>query len=182
MPTAASSDRLDHLARSSGMIPPRRRWPGRSVRPSRWRSGVSRPASASRASAADRVSREAIADIDDMMSAPSGLDCYPTCRFRGVVFASLLNAPTTALPPHPKVTNPMQELELSEYCADISQCDTADLAARADNLIPNENEIKDRIKENVAAFQDPLTGQFNDLFSRNLKKYLLKARENKEGE
>jgi hypothetical protein len=39
-----------------------------------------------------------------------------TCRFHGVIFAHLLNKPILAVARHPKVTELMVGLELSNYC------------------------------------------------------------------
>src|SRR5262249_51433528 len=114
--------------------------------------------------APDRVMQEVVSDIDEMFSALSRLNCYVTCRFHGVVFASLLNVPAIALAPHPKVTTLMEDLGLSEYCLDISRCDAGDLTARADHLLANADEVKARIGKNVAHFQAQLARQFDDLF------------------
>jgi polysaccharide pyruvyl transferase WcaK-like protein len=117
--------------------------------------------------ASDRVTRESVDNIDDMFAALSLLDFYVTCRFHGVVFASLLNVPTLALAPHPKVTTLMESLGLSDYCVDISRCDAADLTARADRLIANMDEVKALIDSHVTQFRTQLNLQFDDLFSDN---------------
>ncbi len=114
--------------------------------------------------APDRVTREAVSSIDEMFAALSGVDCYVTCRFHGVVFASLLNVPAIALAPHPKVTNLMEALGLSEYCVDISRCEAEDLTAKAEQMLANADEIRDRIGRNVADLQDMLARQFDELF------------------
>lgn len=114
--------------------------------------------------APDRVMPEAVCDIPSLLSTLSGLDCYVTCRFHGVVFASLQNVPTIALSPHPKVSNLMAALGLSDYCVDIARCDAEDLTARADQLLANADAIKARIKQSVSDFQEQLTEQFDELF------------------
>ena len=114
--------------------------------------------------AADRVTREPIADIGEMLAALSLVDCYVTCRFHGVVFASLLNVPTIALAPHPKVTTLMDDMGLSEYCMDIATCDAADLKERFDRLVANRDDVKARIRQHVAQFQSSLVSQFDCLF------------------
>ena len=87
-----------------------------------------------------------------------------TCRFHGVVFASLLNVPTIALAPHPKVTTLMDDMELSEYCVDIATFDAAGLTARFDRLLANMDDVKARIRRHVAQFQSLLASQFDCLF------------------
>lgn len=123
-----------------------------------------------------QVTRETIAEIDGLLSALSGLDCYVTCRFHGVVFASLMNVPAIALSPHPKVTDLMAELGLSDYCVDISQCEAEDLTARADRLLADADAIKAGIAANVARFQAQLTEQFDELFLENVGIYAKKPR------
>jgi polysaccharide pyruvyl transferase WcaK-like protein len=119
------------------------------------------------AAASDRVTREPVADISDLLAALSRLDCYVTCRFHGVVFASLLNVPTLALAPHPKVTTLMEDMGLSDYCVDISSCDAGDLAARVDRLIANMEDVRARNGRHVAQFQSLLASQFDGLFPAN---------------
>ena len=117
--------------------------------------------------AADRVTRNPVAGIDDMLAALSRVDCYVTCRFHGVVFASLLNVPTLALAPHPKVTTLMDDMGLTKYCVGISEFDAGDLIARFDDLIANIDDVKARICRHVAHFQSLLASQFDDLFRTN---------------
>jgi polysaccharide pyruvyl transferase WcaK-like protein len=119
------------------------------------------------AAAADRVTREPIADVSDLLAALSRLDCYVTCRFHGVVLASLLNVPAIALAPHPKVTTLMEDMGLSDYCVDISRSDADDLTARADRLIANMDDVKARIGRHVAQYQSLLDSQFDGLFLAN---------------
>jgi polysaccharide pyruvyl transferase WcaK-like protein len=114
--------------------------------------------------AADRVVREPVADIGELLAALSRVDCYVTCRFHGVVFASLLNVPTIALAPHPKVTTLMADMGLPEYCVDIAACDATDLAARFDRLLANRDDVKARIRRHVARSQSLLESQFDGLF------------------
>src|SRR6202035_2763592 len=94
--------------------------------------------------AGDRVTREPVADIGELLEALSRVDCYVTCRFHGVVFASLLNVPTIALAPHPKVTTLMGDMGLSEYCMDIANCDATGLTASFDRLLANMDDVKVR--------------------------------------
>ena len=114
--------------------------------------------------ATDRVTREPVADIGELLAALSRVDCYVTCRFHGVVFASLLNVPTIALAPHPKVTTLMGDMGLSEYCVDIATCDAAGLTARFDHLLVSRDDVKARIRRHVAQSQSLLESQFDCLF------------------
>lgn len=114
--------------------------------------------------AANRVVREPVANTGELLTALSRVDCYVTCRFHGVVFASLLNVPTIALAPHPKVTTLMGDMGLSEYCVDINTCDATDLTARFDCLVANRDDVKARVRRHVAHSQSLLESQFDHLF------------------
>lgn len=111
-----------------------------------------------------RVTRQPVTGVSDLLASLSRLDCYVTCRFHGVVFASLLNVPTLALSPHPKVTTLMEDMELSDYCVDISKCDAEDLIARFDRLIADMDGVSARIGRHVARFQSLLASQLDSLF------------------
>jgi polysaccharide pyruvyl transferase WcaK-like protein len=113
---------------------------------------------------ADRVMRERVADIDELLSALSRVDCYVTCRFHGVVFASLSNVPSIALAPHPKVTTLMGEMDLSHYCVNISAFSAAELTTMFDDLVANMDDVKARIRDYVAKRQSLLESQFDNLF------------------
>ncbi|MBD3848399.1 polysaccharide pyruvyl transferase family protein [Bosea sp. SSUT16] len=131
--------------------------------------------------APDRVTRETVESIADMLAALSHVDFYVTCRFHGVVFASLQTVPTIALAPHPKVTTLMESLGLSDYCVDIARCDAADLVARADRLIADRDGIKARIGVRAAQFKSQLNLQFNALFLANEKTCAEGTRYSQEG-
>lgn len=116
--------------------------------------------------AADRLTREPIANLEDLLAALSRVDCYVTCRFHGVIIASLLSVPSLALAPHPKVVAVMKDLGLSDYCVDITKCDAKDLTAKFDHLVDNMDQVKTRIRLRVEQYQYLLATQFNDLFGQ----------------
>lgn len=113
--------------------------------------------------ASDRVTREPVENINDMFAALSHVDFYVTCRFHGVIFASLSNVPPIALAPHPKVTTLMESLGLAEYCVEISRSDAEGLMAMADRLIANMDEVKARIGSRAEQFRSQLNLQFDNL-------------------
>jgi polysaccharide pyruvyl transferase WcaK-like protein len=114
--------------------------------------------------ASGHVTQEAISDTGDLLAALSRVDCYVTCRFHGVIFASLLNVPTLALAPHPKVTTLMKDMGLSEYCVDITKCDAEWLTARFDHMVANMDDVKAGIRRHVDKCQSLLASQFDGLF------------------
>ena len=110
------------------------------------------------------VTQEPISGTEDLLAALSRVDCYVACRFHGVIFASLLNVPTLALAPHPKVTTLMKDMEMSEYCVDIARCDAEWLTVRFDRLVANMDDVKARVRGHVAQRQSLMAGQFDCLF------------------
>jgi polysaccharide pyruvyl transferase WcaK-like protein len=111
-----------------------------------------------------RVVRESVSSIDDLLGCLQRVDCYVTCRFHGIVLSHLLDVPTLAISPHPKVTTLMEEAGLSDYCIDISQCRGDSLMSKFDRMVENEEEIKVRIRRQVATCQQALRHQFDHLF------------------
>lgn len=117
--------------------------------------------------APDRVVRERVTGIGDLLASLKSLDCYVTCRFHGVVFASLLNVPALALSPHPKVTTLMEDMDLADYCVDISRFSADDLVDRFDRLQADLKRVKSRISRHVTRSQSQLASQFDGLFLMN---------------
>jgi polysaccharide pyruvyl transferase WcaK-like protein len=116
-----------------------------------------------------RVTRESPADVGELLTELAQVDCYVTCRFHGVVFASLMNVPAIALAPHPKVTTLMGDLDLATYCMSISDCSSDDLVAKFDHLAADIHHVKARIRRRVAHFQRLLVSQFDNLFRVDAK-------------
>jgi polysaccharide pyruvyl transferase WcaK-like protein len=87
-----------------------------------------------------------------------------TCRFHGVVFAHLLNKPVLAVSHHPKVTNLMAGLGLSEYCVEILTFDPARLAEKCEGLVKNKESIKSRLAETVRRYRMLLAVQVDELW------------------
>ncbi len=114
--------------------------------------------------ATGRVTQETISGVEDLCAALSRVDCYVTCRFHGVIFASLLNVPTLALAPHPKVTTLMKDMGLSQYCVDITKSDADWLTSGFDRLVANRNDVKARIRRHVEQCQAILDSQLDCLF------------------
>jgi polysaccharide pyruvyl transferase WcaK-like protein len=114
--------------------------------------------------ASGQVTREPISSTGDLLPALSRVDCYVTCRFHGVIFASLVNVPSLALAPHPKVTTLMKDMGLSEYCVDITKCNAEWLTAGLDRLVTNTDDVKRRIRRHVERCQLLLASQFDSLF------------------
>jgi polysaccharide pyruvyl transferase WcaK-like protein len=119
------------------------------------------------AMSADRLTRESVTGIEDLLAALSRVDCYVTCRFHGVILASLLNVPSLALAPHPKVATVMNDLGLSDYCVDIDKCDANGLTASFDHLVDRMDEVKARIRLHAERYQHLLAAQFDCLFRKN---------------
>jgi len=114
------------------------------------------------------VKQEQIASIDELIARMQAMDFIVTCRFHGVVFALLLNKPVLALSHHTKVATLMNDLGLAKYCVDIRKCDGNMLQEIFLSLVAEEDNIKSRMAEKLAAFRLGLSNQFDQLFpSRN---------------
>jgi polysaccharide pyruvyl transferase WcaK-like protein len=113
---------------------------------------------------AGRVTQEPVADIADLLAALSQVDCYITCRFHGVIFASLADVPSLALAPHPKVSTLMNDMGLSDYCVDIAACDAEWLTAQFDRLVIDMDDVKGRVRRHHEQIRSLLESQFDCLF------------------
>ncbi len=111
-----------------------------------------------------RITTPRVESIDDLLRTISLVDYVVTCRFHGVIFAHLLNKPVLALAHHPKVSTLMADLGLQQYCLDIKTCDADALQKTFISLIKNKDEIKSRMAERLACYQEQLSTQFGRLF------------------
>jgi polysaccharide pyruvyl transferase WcaK-like protein len=93
------------------------------------------------------------------------MDYVVTCRFHGVIFAHLLNKPILAVAHHPKVTELMAGLELSDYCVDIRDFDVSWLTGRFSLMVNNTEEIKSRMAASLMKNRQQLRNQFDELFA-----------------
>lgn len=105
--------------------------------------------------------------IQELLSKMVAMDYVVTCRFHGVVFAHLLNKPILAISHHPKVTNLMNDLGLSQYCVDIRRFDPNRLADTFVSLVKDTDKIKSGMTASLAKYKLRLAMQFDDLFPRN---------------
>jgi polysaccharide pyruvyl transferase WcaK-like protein len=113
---------------------------------------------------AQRITAPRVESIDDLLRAISLMDYVVTCRFHGVIFAHLLNKPVLALAHHPKVATLMADLGLQQYCLDIRTCNAEALQKAFISLVQNKDEIKSRMAERLACYQEQLSIQFDTLF------------------
>ena len=105
-----------------------------------------------------------IASVHDLLAKMSGMDYVVTCRFHGVIFAHLLNKPVLAIAHHPKVTELMAALDLSEYCVDIQDFSANLLADRFASMVNSTEEIKSRMATKLTENRQLLQSQFDELF------------------
>jgi polysaccharide pyruvyl transferase WcaK-like protein len=102
--------------------------------------------------------------VDDLLRNMSGMDYVVTCRFHAVVFAHLLNKPILAISPHPKVSDHMAALGLSQYCVDIETFDPCRLTERFEELVRDRHNIEDRLADWLVQYRSLLQKQLNSLF------------------
>jgi polysaccharide pyruvyl transferase WcaK-like protein len=107
--------------------------------------------------------------LSELLSQIASFDYVVTCRFHGVVFAHLLNKPVLAIAHHPKVTTLMHDLGLSDYCLDINTFDSGRLAERFESLVANRDYVKHVMAEQLAAYKQRLTDQFDELFPKTTR-------------
>jgi polysaccharide pyruvyl transferase WcaK-like protein len=111
---------------------------------------------------------EPINGVDELLHKMSSMDYVVTCRFHGVVFAHLLNKPVLAISPHPKVTDHMRALGLSQYCVDIQTFDPNLLVDKFEALVRDRDNVKDRMAASLTRYKVLLKGQSDDLFPVNM--------------
>jgi polysaccharide pyruvyl transferase WcaK-like protein len=106
--------------------------------------------------------------VHDLLVAMAGMDFVVTCRFHGVIFAHLLNKPVLAIAHHPKVSDLMADLDLSNYCVDIHDFDVNLLEDRFASMVANADEIKSRMASSLIKNRQRLTAQFDRLFNADV--------------
>ena len=106
--------------------------------------------------------------VIELLSQMSKMDCVVTCRFHGVVFAHLLNKPVLAIAHHPKVTQLMNALGLSEYCVDMRTFDPVRLADKFSSLVASMETVKERMARNLVEYRSQLATQWDALFPPHL--------------
>jgi polysaccharide pyruvyl transferase WcaK-like protein len=106
-----------------------------------------------------------VKSVRDLLATMSRMDYVVTCRFHGVIFAHLLNKPILAVAHHPKVTELMAGLELSDYCVDIQDFDVSWLTERFSLMVNNAEEIKSRMAASLMKNRQQLRNQFDELFA-----------------
>jgi polysaccharide pyruvyl transferase WcaK-like protein len=105
-----------------------------------------------------------ITSVPDLLATMSAMDYVVTCRFHGVIFAHLLNKPVLAIAHHPKITELMADLDLSNYCVDIRDFNASLLADRFASMVNNAEEIKSRMAARLTRNRQLLRYQFDELF------------------
>ncbi|HEY1262960.1 MAG TPA: polysaccharide pyruvyl transferase family protein [Terriglobales bacterium] len=102
--------------------------------------------------------------VSELLSHIAKMDYVVTCRFHGVVFSHLLNKPVLAIAHHPKVSQLMNALGLSEYCVDMRTFDPEDLARRFASLVASTDAVKARLAGSLADYRGQLAMQWDALF------------------
>jgi polysaccharide pyruvyl transferase WcaK-like protein len=107
---------------------------------------------------------EPVDSVDGLLSRMAAMDYIVTCRFHGVVLAHILNKPVLAISHHPKVTDLMAALGLSQYCVDIRTFDPDRLADAFASLVDHTREVKISMAASLAAYRAQAGAQFDLLF------------------
>jgi len=112
----------------------------------------------------DTVPYNRTSQVQQLLRNMSRMDYVVTSRFHGVVFAHLLNKPVLAVAPHPKVSDHMAALGLSQYCADIRTFDPSRLTEVFDELVRDRFNIEHRLADRLVQYRLLLEKQFDSLF------------------
>src|SRR5713226_7405985 len=120
---------------------------------------------------ASRITCPSIHSFSALLAQMATMDYVVTCRFRGVVFAHLLNIPVLALSHHPKVATQMNDIGLSEYCVDIAKFDSGQLIQKFSRLVETATDIRRMMAERAVDYQKKLTLQFDSLFPVGLDQW-----------
>lgn len=105
-----------------------------------------------------------VVSVRELLTVMAGVDFVITCRFHGVIFAHLLNKPVLALAHHPKVSDLMTDLGLSNYCVDIRDFDPTLLAERFALMVANAEGIKSHMAASLRGNRQRLADQLDGLF------------------
>lgn len=103
-------------------------------------------------------------NLEGLLHRVASLDYVVTCRYHGVIFAHLLNKPMLAIAHHPKVSDLMADLGLSEYCFDIRTFTAAQLSTAFESLVARNADVKALLAEKLALYRSKLATQFDQLF------------------
>jgi len=105
-----------------------------------------------------------VQSVSEILAQLSGMDYIVTCRFHGVVFAHLLNKPVLAISHHPKVTELMRSLGLSQFCVDIRTFNPIRLAELFGSLVRSQEEVRNRMNTALKTYRSLADAQFDQLF------------------
>jgi polysaccharide pyruvyl transferase WcaK-like protein len=105
-----------------------------------------------------------IHSVDDLLARMAEMDYIVTCRFHGVVLSHVLNKPVLAVSHHPKVTNQMKDLGLSEYCLDIDSFTPEQMISAFEAMARQNRDIKERMAEMLLSNRSQLKSQLDELF------------------
>jgi polysaccharide pyruvyl transferase WcaK-like protein len=102
--------------------------------------------------------------VEDMLCELSATDFVVATRFHSVLMSMLVNKPVIAISFHHKCSALMRQMELSQYCHDISRMDGETLIMQFQDLVAHADEVRELIPRRVEASRRALEEQYELLF------------------
>ncbi|MDQ3562967.1 MAG: polysaccharide pyruvyl transferase family protein [Pseudomonadota bacterium] len=99
--------------------------------------------------------------LNELFAQLLNVDYVVASRLHGVLLSHLLCIPVLAISCDCKVDTHMADMELSQYCLDIHNCEKASLAQALESLTANADFIKSRLKERCADYARALECQYD---------------------
>jgi polysaccharide pyruvyl transferase WcaK-like protein len=106
----------------------------------------------------------AMGSVKNLLSFFAKVDLVVASRLHGTLLSCLMAVPTVALSYERKVATLMRELNLSDYCHDLSDIDLNGISALTNSALNNRQAIKAGLRERVAENRRLLDIQFETVF------------------
>jgi polysaccharide pyruvyl transferase WcaK-like protein len=107
-----------------------------------------------------RLSSRSISCAADLLLQMAGTDLVVATRFHNLVFAALLNKPLITISVHHKCRSLMQQIDLAEYCCDISDVRLTQLIEMFCKLEANASRVKEVMRQKVGEYRRALDEQY----------------------
>ena len=114
---------------------------------------------------AGRLRVSSCASVEDLIRELSGCDVVIATRFHAVVMALLLHTPVVALANHPKTTDLMADVGLSDHVLDIDRWAVESVMERLQTLEKDSAEARAEMAGRVTKYRAALERQYDSVLS-----------------
>jgi polysaccharide pyruvyl transferase WcaK-like protein len=111
-----------------------------------------------------RIIDEPVSSVDQLLGQIAATDSVVATRFHNVLLALLLNKPVISISFHHKCDCLMSQMELSEYCQNISDLNVDRLIEQFRDLEGNALELKALIRRKTTECRSALDEQYSFIF------------------